>query len=452
MNLLAKKHWGLIIILLVPFLLFSCEDDSDSISIGENRGNFQVSFAEIKIPSSVVKFDSIGTTRPSRYIVGAYTDPLFGKIKAVPSFSGRLPFQPNFDASAVYDSLVLVMDVTSFYGEKDNVFDEVVRVRQLTDTLELFRNYYSFDQVPTEDEDLNFAENGFLWRPTRDTSRVTIRLKDTFGQAFFDLATAENAPEFANNTAFNQYFKGVSMIPGDDNETIMRFDPSSPNTGLILYYTEDVEGGTEQREYRISLNEVVSFNSITADRTGTEIEGLDNKVPFVPADDMLYSQAGTGEVIQLDFSEFRKIKTDDTPVLSGLFNAKNIVLNSAELIVGGINTFESTLTPPSPVTYFLTDDSNNFLLSADGSVFRTIQNDAPTINPLSISSPLRPAFETETNSYRSIITLYLQAMIDGRFGDDDKIYMVPASNASSVNRFTVSSDSIIVKMFYTVPQ
>jgi hypothetical protein len=88
MNLWASRI-GQLTTLAVALFFFSCEDETSTLGYKNPNSKFKVSYVEIPIESSVLLRDSVRTTNftysgePNKFLVGSYTDPVFGKITAL---------------------------------------------------------------------------------------------------------------------------------------------------------------------------------------------------------------------------------------------------------------------------------------------------------------------------------------------------------------------------------
>lgn len=138
MNLWGRPGTALILALLV---LVSCEEDTYLLGFPKPDPNFNVSFKEFNVPTSVFLADSVPTHNFAaagetlRLLCGQYNDGNFGTTTAT-AFTQFQPTDfPTIDPTATYDHLVLtIIPDFYYYGDGSNS-EQTFQVLELTDSL-----------------------------------------------------------------------------------------------------------------------------------------------------------------------------------------------------------------------------------------------------------------------------------------------------------------------------
>ena len=467
MNLWARKL-GLAI--LPALLFFSCEDDESSAGLVPNLRT-KTFFLNINVPSSVFWVDSVRTLNVASILAGGYDDPEFGQVRAQP-YMGLVSSTRsiNIPDNAVYDSLVLHLRYNHIYGTGERE-DQRFEVFQLADPIEVDTNSntkYSEDQQPisfkvSEKTFRTFPDSLALVLPRdsinnfrfdnqgRYIYREEFRLSDNLGSALFDRARVDTS--FTDPDVFDQFFKGLSLVPDPDNSLVLGFAPFNPNSSLLdsfmgLYYHYLEEDGDTVNVVQSFLINIayhnLSPNRNNFDRSGTALSSLNMLyMDFFPPDNFRYQQNGTGLNIRLDLSKFQALDSID-----------NLLLHSAELELNGIDTPED-LDPIPGLQLTLTDSTlfRKTILTTSGPIFRTVQQETGR-NPLTtLVGPLNLAYDTADRQYEGILTSYMQLVISE--GTTLNQLIIESNSAtrfgSRVNRFRVHQDSIRMKLYYTKP-
>ena len=185
----------------------------------------------ISLKMSTVLTNPLLSDNRSRWLCGAYTDPIFGKSTASVYSNFRLTTTNATFPDAQFDSLILSIqyDTLGHYGGNPNDFSmQTWEVYRVTESIVPEQDYYS---------DKNFAlgdllathsfvpqiydsvsVQGVLRKP-----HLRIKLDDALGQEL--LNPASNIYE--NNTVFKDFLKGVCIKSkaGAPNSAIIRFLP-----------------------------------------------------------------------------------------------------------------------------------------------------------------------------------------------------------------------------------
>lgn len=465
---LWARPLGLLIFLSALFLFNSCINDDETLGLGNNSEVFDYGFIDINVPISVVLRDSLFTAGTERLLAGRYLDPDFGEVLAR-SYFAMAPLSYNntlnIPSNATYDSIVLDLSYGYFYGHEGQ--GQTFEIHQLADTIGFNPIKYSFDAVnlgskiaeKTFDADTALIGKRLIdFASAEDTVGISFdgegnvlyferfRLNDAIGMDLFQ-KSKDRSIEFENLNNFNNYFKGLALVPKNDNSIILGFRPRANSTRIIIFYTIiNSEGEPESRILNFLVNDQRQFNEIQpnsnfSNRSGTALESLiEPYQDFNPGDGKGYYQSGANVALKLDFSFLHDIDT-----------LENILINHAELIIGPIEESVMGLRPPQSIRYFLTNSTNRVIRSLTTGVPRTIQLDDGNINPLGSQSPLVANFNPETREYKSRITLFLQSVVNGNM-DLNQVMVISAEMERTLNRFVVDNENVRIRLYYSKPK
>ena len=472
MNLWARR---LGLALLLALVFFSCEDDESTAGLPPNLRT-KTFFLDAKVPSSVFWVDSVRTLNAGAILAGGYDDPQFGQVRAQPFIGfGSFTQSINIRSDAVYDSLVLYLRYNYMYGTGGRE-DQRFEVFQLTDPIEIDTNTntkYAEDQQPVS---FQVAEKTFrvfedslsllrqadsvnnlrFGRDGRYIYHEEFRLSDNLGMAFYDRARTDTT--FTDTEVFDEFFKGLSLVPDPDNSLVLGFAPFDPNpevsplegSYLGLHYHFLEEDGDTTNVLQLFIVNIyyhnLSPNRNNFDRSGTPLSGLNALYSdFFPTDNFRYQQAGSGVNIRLDLSGFTELDSID-----------NLLLHNAQLELNGIGTSDG-LDPINGLLITMTD-STLFRKNFPSGGLRTVQVETggDPLRPVVIRNRLQPlilVYNEEDRQYAGTLTSYLQLVINN--GTRLNQLILESNSAarfgSSVNRFRVHEDSIRVKLYYTRP-
>jgi uncharacterized protein DUF4270 len=466
MNLLDKNLRSVIFGMLILFI--SCEDPSEiglELTPDDQIGVF---FKDFPINTTTTLLDSVDTRiRGARGFVGGYQDAQFGKIKTrinhqfIPEFS--LLVNPDNAPNGVipddveYVSIKLQI-IAPYYKALTFEDEQIIRVYRIHEDLDEDRRYINKDTVTVIDPmtmqpDL-IGEHSFSFIPIEDSIsqlEITIDLDDEFGMELFE--EAQQSVDTLNDTYgtfenFKEVFKGISIVPGDNNNIIFGMAVSNIELKMDLTYKKDtVETTVNYFFFGGAFDNVVGFNTIEADRTGTPLEAL-KLLEDLPNDNgMAYMQAGTGVIIRLDFDS-----------MTTFFDSIDLVqLNRVEIVMEDVvqNMGEDDqFNAPSSLFYYYSDSTNQFLVDLDSTTnyVRRVENGIPVpsiFGEIFAPNPrfMEAVFDEEEN-YNTIGTLNFQVIIDGRVNDFDFL-VLPTGYNTSFSQFAVKKEDIRLRVYYT---
>lgn len=340
-------------------------------------------FVDIPLKKSVLQYNGVLTRNSqaetvSRILVGRYYDPQFGNMEA----RGFVNFAPPVETLtipplATFDYLELDVRFDFYYYGSHDATQQQIQVFELIDALNDGVKYYNNSIVnisSTPVGDLTFVADPtyFDLLDTSVVQTLRIRINGTLGPNLLQdlLSDPDLMKDFP---LFSSKYPGFALVmPQADkifgiNPKYTLPYPKSGNTKLSLYYTN---GGSQSRvdfplfygngnqNFNDPFRAVTSFSTITADRSLTDLNGIEAFKDFTTTDNTLYIQSGSALIAKFDLDNFYNYV--DT--------LSNIVFNSAELVVTNV----SDQRPPSNVQLRVLDSTNRFRFPFIDSVIKDV--------------------------------------------------------------------------------
>ncbi len=433
-------------------LLFAVSACNDSENIGSSILNqddlLYATFTDtLTVKAKVLRTGPLDLATPqadNTFVLGKVDDPVFGESTASMCMQFALGTGVNnlsFDSLPELDSIVLSLAIKPgiVYGDANK------------DVLQSFKIYELLDSLASEDamdvaiqyqtdydcnygdllgeSSLSFNRDSIMVNDSTNAypSTMSMRLEDELGQRFLDASaktieivsgdTIVLVSSFFNVVTFLDFFKGVVIIPDENNSAIAAFNLGSFNSNLKVYYKAWYSPQPDSLAYDNRVNTfvvrtlastgltspVVAINSFTHDYTGTVIQPiLDSADPYV--DEIAYLQAMAGLKVEFEFPTF--------------LNLGDVLINQAELILYDVTEIDEMFPKPPSLSFALRDDTGSPLFNVQS--FETIdttidKNISKYTVPLTLSlqdyllSPEDKEFsarlyEIPLNPYRSILT------------------------------------------------
>ena len=336
MNLLAKRLGAACMLAL----LLSCEDPNEiGLNLNPDLQNLDVLFTEIPLDVSNVQLDSVNTTINGSLMIGRINDPTFG-VSTATAYSQLRPssFSTSFPEGSEFDSLIIRLSGTYLYG---NGVDQTqkISVHQLSEGLVDTISYYSFNTRAFNGESIGELEYT-ITEDRPDTLRLSARVNETFGAELFD-AAMNNADAFENSSGFDEYFKGLALVPDPGNSMIFGVSPESAETIMTMYFSapDDTVARTINFFFNAfssaGFNGTIYFSGIQTDLTGTPVAAITERfTEFDPIDNKVFLQAGN--------ALYPKVKLD---ALREFAEANKVKVNAADIVIEDVEVFEEGLEP-----------------------------------------------------------------------------------------------------------
>ncbi|MGB1242953.1 MAG: DUF4270 family protein, partial [Chitinophagales bacterium] len=333
------------------------------------------------IKTATVSADSISSSdRLRTYLFGAVNDPVFGKVNAsiYTQFLLRAS-NPNIGEMPVFDSLVLTFTYNNsgLYGNAAS--NNSVLIHELEEVLESNETYYSnqnliynpriigekrnFRYEPSDSVEITTGiDTAGVHIKTKVIPHLRIRLNDELGHR---LMNQIGDVAFENDKNFQQFFKGLYIVPSNSNNAITFFDIVNEQTKMTLYYTTDL-GGVGSLDFPMNLSTAV-INDFEHDYTSTPIEAvlnqdLNSEVEFA------YIQAMSG--LDIDF----EVPSLDNDLLG------NVAINKAELDVFQVESEGDALFPAPIALGLIAENSEDASITVMSSNSTGLRGDTLTVN------------------------------------------------------------------------
>lgn len=461
MNLWVKRTGQLF---LAAMFLMACEDESSLLGFRNPNKKFDVNFVDIPLETSVVLIDSVRsdnqTSGVDRLLAGRYFDPVFGEVTATSFAQLRPDFLELISPSAVYDSLVLRVQLDFYAYGSSGVSQESLSVHEITeDSISYslpFKPYYPKDKLgygPSLGE-VNFSINYDSLKkraalPTPDTTytvRIKINESSDLGPRLFNLL--QNNPDSTLNDPgkFTYAIKGLALAPGNSGNSIIGYNRrSASRTVLTLHYHTPTDTLT-----RLFYLDRGSFNNIETNRIG-DLSGKQSYQSFEPVNGMRYIQNGSPVLTRVDLNKFYEYLAD----------VPNSIINAADLIIESVED-PGVYTPPQSMTLRAMRDDNLFFkqtkpadkeflakywLLFDGDYY-IVRSD------ISSSAEILPTTVRYSNGkYSGNFTLFIQDLFSKKDLNPKLRYLgFYSSNAGkTVDRVVFNQDKVKLRLYYTVP-
>jgi hypothetical protein len=428
MNLPARLFSGALFCALGIFS-WACEEPGE-IDLSDNpTDNIELVIRDLPLEASQVILDSVHTNASNRMILGRIQDDVFGEVfsNSYVQFGLRSSGNPTISQQAVYDSLRLFITLSGSQGLNFTA-EQRYTVYELDDDLKLDVEYYGNSSLPFKADPLGEYLGTVI--PGVD-SILTIPMPDALGQDFFNKVQSGDAVILSNH-AFKDYFKGIYVEAGAENDALHLFDLTNNRMRLsIFFHTE-----TDTLEYFFTTTGNTHFNTLQQDRTGSILEGVPGpRVDFEPGTGSYYTHAGLGNLTKLDFSGVKTFLDS-----LGVFK-----LNLAELEIIPKDPQNQFIPLPNTVLFYYANEENNLLV--DGAQVGAIQVDG--FNQNGTGSNLIASYDAETNRYKASITGYLQALSDGSL-PYSSVFVIPSGVGATLNQMEVPIEDFRLKVYYTL--
>ena len=304
------------------FLIYACNNDLKTI--GQDmviNGNY-IEEMEIPVTSvATVRLDSFVTSKGryglpenniTKLIVGKYQDeetpPQGGITKAIPCFQITPASYPKIAANAVLDSTTFHIHYAgNMWG--DTIFErkeQLLRLYQLKKLPEFDyeRGGYFYNNTPIK-LDSCIGENRFIPTVT-GINNSYFRIDDTLAHDLFerirykqtdDIYEESNSSEYSF-LKFLEYFKGLAIVPDEDNTCL--FSIKARSDSLYLQFNYRVNDTIRKLRFPLAqLN--MQFNLFETDRKGTPYESLEDDTCTVSLNkaEQAITQGLTGYMVKL---------------------------------------------------------------------------------------------------------------------------------------------------------
>ena len=233
----------------IVIFFFSCTDPDD-LGLEIQPGSDRIIISNIETQenffslSSVVD-DSVRTDQSTLFLLGAYSDPVFGELKA--GFSTQLLLSESmvdFGSDPKLDSAVLSFAYyqgssspnTPYYGDTSSYLN--IEVGMINETLFSDSAYYSnqnFNSSTILDYSFLPQPNTYVYNngDTIGAPLLTFRA-DQVGQYILD----GSSDQLVDNISFTEYLGGLTIKASNINGSILYFNLNDIKSKLTIFYND----------------------------------------------------------------------------------------------------------------------------------------------------------------------------------------------------------------------
>ena len=317
----------------------SCDKEM-SVSLDNANENLGVVVVDsMTINASTYQLLNLPSAGTGTVLVGKSTQPEIGSVKSSSYFRIILQSLTNdIPTDAAFDSVNLVVKPNAsryYYG--DTTTTQKIAVHRVTEEIKTKNLATDIDNFNTpvyvsgatifNDQKFNYDNTplGTLsFNPTvRTLDTLSVKLDQAFGAEIFNKIKT-NDWDVTNDNAFQQYIKGLVIVPDDQNTTILGL---SDTVFINLNYSYVGNDGFPKTGKKVITSSVrnYQYNNIEYDRSGTPYENLSStnrEISSTLTNGELILQGGSGVVAKLDI-----------PSLNEFMYQENIAVNKIQLIV-----------------------------------------------------------------------------------------------------------------------
>jgi hypothetical protein len=238
--------------LLLLSILFSCKKEKNyDINLPVQSDKIELLYTDtIAINTSSRLNDSVSSTKLSMGLAGIYNDPVFGMTKSSFATQIRLArLKYSFGNMPVADSVVLVLDVKSYYG--DNTSIHGLKVYEMTDTISSTYTYYSNFDISGKYNLQEIGVTHFIPANIDSTNLLKIKLSEAYASKIVSLTDGQ----LENNEVFLNSVKGIYIAPDESqtNGSILNFSMITKKSRLEIYYTN--QDSTNQQKFEMVIED-----------------------------------------------------------------------------------------------------------------------------------------------------------------------------------------------------
>ncbi len=309
-----------IILSLIIFFLFSCSDDENQFTIGQEFIDSKTTITMIdtfSVDLSTVVLDSVSTSDNNILFIGKYSDTLTGVISSSSFFQVGLPGTVNMLENDVYDSISLVI-IYNGYSYGDTSVNFGLNIYELSESIILNDDGYLYNTSHFGYYESLLGSMEFYPRPNDVDTIVEIPLKDELGTDFFN-KLMDDSEIFSTQDIFTDYFKGIHIKPHMNNESILGFKAEDGDIYIRLYSHRIGETLTDiVHDFPVYETEK-QFNQVTANYTNTSLYDIENQKESVPSyktNYLSYLQGGIGILTKVNFPSLAEVLLFDRGILT----------------------------------------------------------------------------------------------------------------------------------------
>ena len=398
-------------------VIVACDNQTSSIGLDLARQLGTDYTDTITVTAYSFLEDTLSTSGTTANLVGEVRDPVFGDCRASTYAQFDLTGSSvNFGTNPVVDSVVLTLQLASYYG--DTTSQVGLRVYRLLEPLTA-SSYYHTSTVSYDPTPLNYALTGYTIQPTTSvvvdtgnfSAHIRIRLSDAFGQYLLN-----NQHHMTSNASFKSFFNGLCISAVSHTGPvgyILLTSMTSSLSGLTLYYHNE-GSGTIKYTFPCPA-ECTRFTHFDHDyNTSSDADFIQEVLqgdPTIGAS-RLFLQATGGVKTRITF-----------PYLRDAFKSldNRVVINRAELVITDISPDEVFFIHPSNLTLQGIGADSSLAYLPDDEYYTT-------------ASYFGGSYDASRHEYRFRITRYVQELVQGTCSLTDALNVVVRGSSVRANR------------------
>ncbi len=271
-------------------LCWACNNDVTSIGQDLINDDSYVELVKFNIEnSSTIKLDSFPTSTAKtgselyNLIVGTIEDPITGFTATQPYFSLVPAGGDPISIIHRFDSITFNIKYNGqIWGDTNQI--QTFYLHQLTELPVLDEQndlLYNTTVTPYDATPLGSYQ---ILPHSRNLNRFCMRLDDSLGLELFD-KVKYNDVYITNNHYFVQYFKGVTLIPDNNNTCIFGFSAAADSISIQLHF-HDAEN---EKVYKFSPS--VAYSEYTYERQHNDATGTPYAALTKQTENLLFYEA-----------------------------------------------------------------------------------------------------------------------------------------------------------------
>ncbi|MDM1293823.1 DUF4270 family protein [Sphingobacterium sp. N143] len=387
----------------------------------------------VSVKVSTYQLDNIPTSATGTMLVGKNSNAITGSVKSTAYMRLGVGTVSNSSIpdDAVLDSVTLVLTPNKYYYGDTTQVQKVSVHRVLEDitqtqidltkpaderpvfvtTASLFsKQKFEYEQSP-------LAELSFSPR-VKSIDSLFFKFNNSISNELFTMIK-NNDNRIQNSTSFQEYFKGLALVPDDNNTAMVGFKDT---VYLQVHYSFLNNEGTKSvgKQYFSIDNKAFQYNQIESDRSGTKFAPMTLANPQISSkqtDGYAFLEGSTGVVAKIEF-----------PTLLELVNNPSIAINKAELVIEAENGALATFTQPQSLVLMIANNSGN-PVSLLTSPYGTTTQQVPLVPGDDFGSNGKYTFnlieylaKIKTTAYKNT-SLYLSLPTSGLFSSGNRLIL-----------------------------
>ncbi len=421
-NFLSRlAHSTFSFVLLFTVFFVSCEEPELGLETqpGGDSANL-LSELNLKVEAATEREDSVKTDELSLNLLGAYNDPLLGKIRSAIYMQLR-PAVSNIDlgVNPIADSIVLVLPYRSYYGDVSKLNGlQKFRAFRVREMMYKDSSYFSSDTL--ERDQIPLGSSSYFTPSLIDSVSVTGKKEAPQLRFKLDQSLADefitNPEDIVNADVFTSFFNGIyidadTRNQNDDQGAILDFNLIG-GARIDLFYKND---GNDSLKTSFIVNE--SSARFTRFKHTYKSEVTSSLGSFESGKQKLYIHNMGGLRTKLQIPEIMNWKA-----------GRNILIHKALMTLTVDANTLGKYAPNPQLNIVLKDDDGNLIISPDLSV-----------NSTSYSGGV---YNSTTKEYTFNIARYLQSRLNGVI-TDEYFYIQPSGTGISSYRVALNGTEAI---------